>query len=99
MNNILIIGRVKASDYADALLRYAEPEGLQIYTSVFNYNDELEVSVLNLNLGLTIIKEDDNTKYEFKDIICFTDRIGINEVMFLEEAIKEKVNVIFINPK
>lgn len=97
-NNVCIVGgKVRKEPCQDALIKYTEPENLVVYTPKLDYNAEIELCTQFLNIPLKLFDESDSCVFD--KIICFTNYIGIKEVMLLEEAVKANVDVILINPK
>lgn len=96
MNNVLIVGTAKEQDYIDAVL-CADPEDIKIFACKEDYNSELESALKQLNLKVNITEQDGN--YGITEIISFTNFIGVDQVMLIEEANKQGMKITIIKPK
>lgn len=96
MNNIVIIGITNKDDYIKRLLQYTDPESLQLIVPVDNVNPYLQNTIEQLGLDYIITKSaEELAKYPIKQILIFTDYIGISEVSLLTDANKDGIDVVF----
>lgn len=97
MNNVCIVGIAHKEIYLKALLKYCEPEELVLHVFQNNNTTDLHEAANQLHAEIQIVLPDDKPTL-LNQVICFTNYIGISEVMAIEDANKAGVDFIVVNP-
>ena len=98
MNNVCIVGIASKEQFVNAMLKYCNPEDLVIHIFPSSNIPQLREAAYDLHATVNIM-EPTKKQYGLTKIIIFTDWIGTNEVMSVQEAIEVGVPITFLNPK
>jgi hypothetical protein len=94
--NVLVVGLATREQYFTNLIQHIDPES-DLYVFEEFFNEELDAAAEQLQTRLFIsdyfIKKGEKRPV---DLICyFTNKSSLNEVLMLDEAVKDKTPIMY----